>query len=67
MAKQQAAAKAAKETVKQTVETTSVKPTTVVKEPKKPTWEIKDRTYYLKDGTTPLTFRLSSRHHHFFQ
>ena len=62
MAKQQAAAKAAKETVKQTVETTSVKPTTVVKEPKKPTWEIKDRTYYLKDGTTPLTFRLASRH-----
>ena len=62
MAKQQAAAKAAKETVKQTVETTSSKPTVVVKEPKKPTWEIKDRTYYLKDGTTPLTFRLSSRH-----
>lgn len=62
MAKQQAAAKAAKETVKQTVETTSAKPTVVVKEPKKPTWEIKDRTYYLKDGTTPLTFRLSSRH-----
>lgn len=62
MAKQQAAAKAAKETVKQTVETTSAKPTVVVKKPKKPTWEIKDRTYYLKDGTTPLTFRLSSRH-----
>tara|TARA_R110000803_G_scaffold108377_3_gene176639 strand:+ start:802 stop:1632 length:831 start_codon:yes stop_codon:yes gene_type:complete len=58
MAKQQTAAKA----VKETVETTSVKPTTVVKEPKKPTWEIKDRTYYLKDGSTPLTFRLSSRH-----
>jgi hypothetical protein len=62
MAKQQAAAKAAKETVKQTVETTSEKHTKVVKEPKKPTWEIKDRTYYLKDGTSPLTFRLSSRH-----
>ena len=62
MAKQQAAAKAVKETVKQTVETTSVKPTVVVKEPKKPTWEIKDRTYYLKDGSNPLTFRLSSRH-----
>jgi hypothetical protein len=58
MAKQQTAAKA----VKETVETTSVKPTTVVKEPKKPTWEIKDRTYYLKDGSTPLTFRLASRH-----
>ena len=62
MAKQQAAAKAAKQTVEQTVETTSVKSAPVKKEPQKPTWEIKDRTYYLKDGSTPLTFRLASRH-----
>lgn len=31
-------------------------------EPKKPTWEIKDRTYLLKGSTTPLTFTLQSRH-----
>jgi hypothetical protein len=29
---------------------------------KKPTWEIKDRTYLLKGQTTPLTFTLQSRH-----
>jgi len=31
-------------------------------EPKKPTWEIKDRTYLLKGNATPLTFTLQSRH-----
>lgn len=31
-------------------------------EPKKPTWEIKDRTYLLKGNSTPLTFTLQSRH-----
>lgn len=31
-------------------------------EHKKPTWEIKDRTYLLKGNSTPLTFTLQSRH-----
>jgi hypothetical protein len=62
MAKQQAAAKAAKQTVEQTVETTSVKSAPVKKEPKKPTWQIKDRTYYLAGNKEPLTFRLKGRH-----
>jgi len=35
-------------------------------EPKKenliPKWEIKDRRYYLSNGTSPLTFTLSSKH-----
>ncbi len=33
------------------------------KEPKdKDTWEIKDRTYFLKGNREPLTFTLKSRH-----
>ena len=31
-------------------------------EPKKPTWEIKDRTYLLMGKVNPLTFTLQSRH-----
>jgi len=31
-------------------------------EPKKPTWEIKDRTYLLTGKVNPLTFTLQSRH-----
>ena len=72
MAKQQAAAKAAKKTVaeevtkkvnvQETVQNSvqnSVQPEVT---PGKPKWEIKDRTYFLTDGSTPLTYRLSSRH-----
>jgi hypothetical protein len=32
------------------------------KTPVKPSWEIKDRTYYLTGNFNPLTFTLSSRH-----
>jgi len=39
-----------------------VAPQPKVKEPKKPTWEIKDRTYILKGSVSPLTFTLQSRH-----
>ena len=31
-------------------------------EPKKPEWEIKDRTYYLTGSKTPLTFTIPSKH-----
>ena len=32
------------------------------KEIKKPTWEFKDRTYYLKTGKSPLVYTIPSRH-----
>jgi hypothetical protein len=35
---------------------------TIKKEPAKPKWEIKDRTYILKGSFTPLTYTLPSRH-----
>ena len=34
----------------------------VAPQPKKPEWEIKDRTYLLKGNKTPITFTLNSRH-----
>ena len=30
--------------------------------PAKPSWEIKDRTYFLKGSKTPLTYTIPSRH-----
>ena len=33
-----------------------------VKQPQKPKWEIKDRTYLLLQNQSPLTYRLASRH-----
>jgi len=33
-----------------------------VSKPVKPTWEIKDRTYIIADGTSPITYTLQSRH-----
>ena len=51
-------------TKKQTVVETNDIETVAVstkKEVKKPTWEIKDRTYLLKNGS-PLTYTLASRH-----
>ena len=56
MAKQAAAKKvevAPQEVVTQV--TTPVKPTT-------PTWEIKDRVYYLKGNKNPLTLTIPGRH-----
>jgi len=35
---------------------------TVQKEPVKPSWEIKDRTYILARGLSPLTYTIPSRH-----
>ena len=34
----------------------------VKKEPQKPIWEIKDRTYVISDGNTPLTYTLQGKH-----
>ena len=42
-------------------ETTSVKNAQVQK-PTKPTWEIKDRIYYLKNNKSPLTLTIPSKH-----
>ena len=38
------------------------KVTPVKKEPQKPKWEIKDRTYIIADSHSPLTYTLQSRH-----
>jgi hypothetical protein len=54
----------AKPAVKQTetIENTAVATAPVKQvQPKKPTWEIKDRTYILKGDTTPLRYILQSR------
>lgn len=50
----------AEETVEVAPQPTTVK-NTVVQEPKTPTWEIKDRQYYLKGGANPLTYVLTSK------
>jgi len=44
------------------------KPQPVVKKelPKKDTWEIKDRVYYLRKGLKPLTYALRSSNIHYF-
>jgi hypothetical protein len=54
----------AEEAVEVAPQPTSVKSAPVQKpiQPKKPEWEIKDRTYLLKGNKTPITFTLNSRH-----
>ena len=50
----------------QAEETVEVATQPVVKKqpqkPAKPSWEIKDRIYYLKGNKTPLTLTIPSRH-----
>lgn len=51
------------EVAPQVVETKEVaKPAAKVSAPKKPQWEIKDRTYLLNGLKTPLTYTIASRH-----
>ena len=51
------------EVAPQVVETKeAAKPAAKVSTPKKPQWEIKDRTYLLNGLKTPLTYTISSRH-----
>ncbi len=51
------------EVAPQVVETKEVaKPAAKVSIPKKPQWEIKDRTYLLNGLKTPLTYTIASRH-----
>ena len=58
MAKQATAKKTEVAPQKSTV----AKNETVQKQPVKPSWEIKDRTYILKRGMSPLTYTIPSRH-----
>ena len=44
-----------------TVDAPTVPKNRTVQKPIKPTWEIKDRTYYLL-GKSPLTFTIASKH-----
>ena len=51
------------EVAPQVIETKEVaKPAAKVSTPKKPQWEIKDRTYLLNGLKTPLTYTIASRH-----
>jgi len=64
MAKQENTAKAVKETVAKEV-TEKVNVQNNVRnnvQPSKPTWEIKDRSYFLAGSAEPLTYRLKARH-----
>ena len=55
---------AKKKEATEALETPVVKTTTVEKkQPAKPSWSIKDRTYILKGNKSPITFTLASRHH----
>jgi hypothetical protein len=51
----------AEETIEVATQEVAVK-TAPVQKPTKPTWEIKDRTYFLKGPQTPLTHTIPSRH-----
>lgn len=55
-----------KETVKKvevdTQESTSAKITPVQKQPVKPSWEIRDRIYFLKNNRRPLIFTIPAKH-----
>jgi hypothetical protein len=55
-----------KETVKKVEvdpqESTSVKITPVQKQPVKPSWEIRDRIYFLKNNRRPLIFTIPAKH-----
>ena len=44
----------------------TVKAATVKKQPTKPTWEVKDRIYRLKNGKTPITAVIKSRNLYWF-
>jgi len=50
----------AEETIEVATQDVAVK--TAPQKPTKPTWEIKDRNYYLKGNKSPLTFTIPSRH-----
>lgn len=61
MAKKAIAKKTEVAPQEKTIETI-VKEAPVVKQPAKPSWEIKDRLYTLKNGMSPLVFTIASRH-----
>ena len=56
---------AKKQEATEALEAPIVKKNTVVekKQPAKPSWDIKDRTYVLRGNKAPITFTLASRHH----
>ena len=53
--------KAKAETIEVAPQQAVVKPTTK-QQVKKPSWEIKDRTYVLKGEKSPITFKIPSKH-----
>ena len=52
--------KAVEQVVEQTVETVVAPPKQTVKKEVKPSWEVKDRMYYLKGGKKPLSRSVKS-------
>jgi len=61
MAKKATAKKTEVAPQEKTIETI-VKKEPVIKQPTKPSWEIKDRLYTLKNGMSPLVYTVASRH-----
>jgi hypothetical protein len=64
MATKKAAAKTQAAPIKETAEEQDVyvAPKPVAKEPQKPQWEFKDRTYFLADGSQPLVWTIPVKH-----
>ena len=54
--------KAKAETIEVAPQKPVVKTTTTKQQDKKPSWEIKDRTYILTNGKSPITFTIPSKH-----
>ena len=52
----------AEKTIEVATQEVAVKTAPIKKEPAKPSWEIKDRNYFLKGNKSPLTFTIPSRH-----
>jgi len=62
MAKQAVAKKAEVAPQQEVEKEVVVSKPTIQKQPAKPTWEIKDRIYYLKGNKSPLTLTIPGRH-----
>lgn len=62
MATKKATAKKTEVAPQEVKEQTVVKKTPVVTKPAKPSWEIRDRLYVLKNGLSPLVYTIVSKH-----
>jgi len=66
MTKKKTVTKVAKEVVEQTVKTVVAPPKPIVKKETKPSWEIKDRIYWLNRNRKPLSYSIKSSGVYYF-